>query len=138
MKGNLAGSCPSVLARYWTGRYRTLGLRTGSVRCQYRANPRPGTNCPVEALLLVYNWRDTLPFLNTGMNPTFPPGPQRRSTLKLLSFFLQGIEYEYHPCARVEKFHSSLLSDLAQCWQFPDRLVWKFWSGSDLALVSLL
>ena len=38
---------------------------------------------------------------------------------------------------RVEKFHGSLLSDLAQPWQCPDRLVWKFWSGSDLALVSI-
>ena len=37
---------------------------------------------------------------------------------------------------RVEKFHGSLLSDLAQVWQRPHRLVWKFWFGSDLALVS--
>ena len=29
------------------------------------------------------------------------------------------------------------LSDLAQVWKCPDRLVWKFWSGSDLALVSI-
>ena len=39
------------------------------------------------------------------------------------------------PATRVEKFHGSLLSDLAQVWQRPDQLVWKFWSGSDLALV---
>ena len=39
--------------------------------------------------------------------------------------------------SRLEKFHGSLLSDLAQEWQCPDRLVWKFWSGSDLALVSI-
>ena len=38
---------------------------------------------------------------------------------------------------RVEKFHGSLLSDPAQVWQCPDRLVWKFWAGSDLALVSI-
>ena len=39
--------------------------------------------------------------------------------------------------ARVEKFHHSLFSDLAQVWHCPDWLVWKFWSGSDLALVSI-
>ena len=39
--------------------------------CQYHANPRPGINSPVQALLLVYNWRGTVPFVNTGMNPTF-------------------------------------------------------------------
>ena len=38
---------------------------------------------------------------------------------------------------RVIKFHGSLLSDLAQVWQCPDRLVWKFWSDSVLALVSI-
>ena len=39
---------------------------------------------------------------------------------------------------RVEKFHGSLLSDLDQVWQRPDRLVWKFCSDSDLALVRIL
>ena len=34
---------------------------------------------------------------------------------------------------RVEKFHGSLLSDMDHVWQCPDRLVWKFWCGSDLA-----
>ena len=36
--------------------------------------PWPGTNCPVQALILVFNWRGTAPLVNTGMNPTFPPG----------------------------------------------------------------
>ena len=39
--------------------------------------------------------------------------------------------------SRVEKFYGSLLFDLAQVWQCPDRLVWNCWSGSDLALVSI-
>ena len=38
---------------------------------------------------------------------------------------------------RVEKFHSSLLSDMALVWQCLDRLVWKFWSGLDLAPFSI-
>ena len=68
----------SVLIRYWhyseVGCQPTLGLRTGAVLCQYRASPRPGTNCRIQAFLLVYNWRGTVQFVNTGMNPTFPPG----------------------------------------------------------------
>ena len=37
----------------------------------------------------------------------------------------------------VEKFHGSLCSGLAQDWQCLDRLLWKFWSGSDLALFNI-
>ena len=52
--------------------YNLSGL--GIVLCQYHANPQPGTNCPVQALLLVYNWPGTVTFVNTGMNLTFPLG----------------------------------------------------------------
>ena len=65
-----------ILVHYWhyceVGCYPTRGLRTETVLCQYHANPRPGTNCPVQVLILVYNWRGTVPFVNTGMNQTFP------------------------------------------------------------------
>ena len=51
-----------------------------------------------------------------------------------------GVKYKKYigNGARVEKFHGSLLSDLAQVWHCPDWLVWKFWSGSPLTLVSIL
>ena len=78
----------SVLVQYWYYSgftwYLVLGLRTEAVLCQYCNNPRPGTNCPVQALLLVYNWRGTMPFVNTGINPTFPPGPWWKFTTRLL------------------------------------------------------
>ena len=57
---------------------------------------------------------------------------------KSLTAFFDAWKVEYFLSnACVEKFHVSLLSDLAQVWQRPDRLVWKFWSGSDLVLVSI-
>ena len=54
----------------------------------------------------------------------------------MIDIYLQS-PYSHSTIPRVEKFHGSLLSDLAQVWERSDRLVWKFLSGSDLALVSI-
>ena len=60
----------SVLYQYWqysevtdVSRHLVSGLEL------YYAS-----TAPVQALFLLYNWRGTVPFANTGMNPTFPPG----------------------------------------------------------------
>ena len=63
---------------------------------------------------------------------------ERKSEREKTSFikFILG-DREIQTYSRVEKFHGTLLSDLAQVWQRPDRLIWKFWSGAGLALVSI-
>ena len=88
-KSNLAGSCPSVLARYWTSvpcqhwylYWFTTGITPKSVVSRhlvsglglYYASTAPTLGpIPTVQYIHVYNWRGTAPFLNTGMNPTFP------------------------------------------------------------------
>ena len=60
---------------------------------------------------------------------------KEKKTIK--KFFWNQRNFLLGVIARVEKIHGSLLSDLAEAWQCPDWLVWKFWSRSDQALISI-
>ena len=76
--------------------FLACGLRTGAVLRQYRANPRPGSNCPVQAFLFVYNCRCTMPFVHTGMNPIFPPGMLKLTKSQYLISIFQLNYTRYH------------------------------------------
>ena len=72
----------SVLVQYQhysaVGCQPTLGLRT---IFQYRANLRPAPTVQYRHCFLFTNWRGTVPFVNTGMNPTSPPGIEQNQHL---------------------------------------------------------
>ena len=120
-KGNLAGSCPSVLVRYWTsvqGHHWNLywistGITPKSVISRhlvsglglYYASTTP-TLVPVPTVQYrhcsLLTTGAVLSFVNTGVNPTFPPGTYDLINKNLDNFFEI---FHWNVCGIIEIFN---------------------------------
>ena len=81
----------SVLVLLVVSRHLVSGLELYYASTVPTLGPR--TNCTVQALFLVYNWRGTLQFVNTDMNLTFPPRKTKNIIIKQKSYVKYGILY---------------------------------------------